>query len=281
MREHIDWITFTMSPMYKSVYGDMKPEDQFQNALVDAFIFTFGESLTSRAFGGIWEKRERSRAPYKEAWGISGGFITLFASPELNHCCVEISGQGCEGLIKSGLLLDVLGACKSRVTRIDLAVDMITEISPTEFVSAAVGKRSKAHGHQVSQSGETCYVGSQSSDRYARVYRYFKPHPRSHLLRAEHVFRREVARSVSNSIVSKGERAVAQVIGEHYGWTHACWEREEHDDIDLRVPNAERHGGKTLFWLVHSCAPAFQRLVQDKTIVDGEEFLRRYFLGEQ
>jgi len=281
MRAHIDWITFTMSPMYKSAYADMSLDAQFQNALVDAFIFTFGESLTSRAFGGAWIEAGKGRAPYTQGWKLSDGDITLFGSPELNHCCVEISGKGCEKLISLGLLDNVLLACKSRVTRIDLAVDMQTEITPTEFVAASLGKRTKSRGNQISQSGETCYIGSQKSERYARVYRYNPPHPRAHLLRAEHVFRRDVARQVANEITSGGMDATIRECGNRWGWAADCWDITKGQSANLRVTTAGQANGRTLFWLVSSVAPAFKKLVRDGTIMDGKEFLERYFLLEE
>ena len=277
MRSHIDWITFTMTPIYKSAYVDMSPDAMFQNALVDAFIFTFGESLTSRAFGGIWTETSKGRAPYTQGWKLSDGDITLFGSPELNHYYVEISGKGCEKLIALGLLDDVLLGCKSRVTRIDLAVDMQTEITPTEFVAGATGKRTKSNGYQISASGETCYVGSQKSERYARVYRYNKPHPRAHLLRAEHVFRREIAREVAHAIASGGLLPAVRKCGDLWGWSNDCWDIAAGESADLRVAVAQRDSGKTVFWLVSSVAPAFKKLLRNGTIVDGEEFLRRYF----
>lgn len=280
MREHIDWLTFTFTPVYLQGYDHVPAEAKFENALVDGLVSVFDHDLTSIVFGGIWKARGAARAPYSHAWNIDDGSITIFANPALNHACVEISGKGCERLISRNVILTLLSAVKSRVTRIDLAIDIKTEITPTEFVSAIVGKRMRSSGFQKSESGETCYVGSQKSERYARVYRYVPPHPRADLLRIEHVFRRDVARLFAGHYASGNTQPLLAEIGRQFGWAHPIWQVGEVGDVSLRIVNAERGGGKTVLWLMRSCAPAFRRLVQDGTIVDGEKFLREFFLLE-
>lgn len=281
MRAHIDWLTFTMSPLYQDLSYDADRSQEYALALGRAFIYTFGEDLTEQVFGGEWSKQERGRAPYLDGWKLRENTISLYAHPELTHCCVEISGKGCEDLIARGLLSSVLAAVEERVTRIDIAVDMKTAVTPLEFVNASTNKRSKSNGYQTSGSGSTCYIGSQTSDRYARVYRYNKPHPRAGLLRAEHVYRRSVARQVASAIRTDGIEHVAAYSGKHFGWAHDCWKPEKSGDIDVHVSYREKDTGKSIFWLVNTIAPLFRRLVANGTIDDGEAFLRRYFLGEE
>lgn len=276
MRSHIDWVTFTMGMRYED-----ETSDAYSNAVENAFVGTFGRLLVQRAFGGSWEKKERSRAPYMDAWQIGSGFISLFASPTLSHCCVEISGQGCERLIEQNLLGEILAIISERVTRIDIACDIETSIKPTKFVEMVDHKRMRASGFQKSESGETCYVGSQKSDRYARVYRYFEPHPRAHLLRVEHVFRREGAKVVAQACIDAGIDSVAEAAGRAFGWSHPAWDTKATQAVDISVVAAERHAGKTIFWLVHSVAPAIQRLIADGTIRDPEKFIRDYFLPQE
>jgi len=275
MRTHIDWITFTMGMAYAD-----ESDDAYANAIAYGFEDMFGRELLAEAFGGNWVKNERSRAPYTDAWSIQNGFITLFASPNLTHCCVEISGQGCEALIAKDLLHKVLELCADRVTRIDVASDIETTVKPTEFVSQMNHERMRTSGHVVSDTGETFYVGSQKSDRYARVYRYNEPHPRSHMLRIEHVFRREYAKVVARKITSAGTEAVAKSAGEAFGWAHESWKPEATQDVDLSVVKAESTMGGTVFWLIKSVAPAFKKLVAKGIIPNPEQFLRDYFLAD-
>jgi len=260
-------------------YAD-ESNDAYANAIANGFDDMFGRELLADAFGGNWVKNERSRAPYTDAWSIQNGFITLFASPNLTHCCVEISGQGCEALISKDLLHKVLKLCADRVTRIDVASDIETLIRPEEFVIKVDHERMRTSGHVVSDTGETCYVGSQKSDRYARVYRYNEPHPRSHLLRIEHVFRREYAKVVAHEITQVGVESVAAAAGKAFGWSHPVWDIVETSTVDLSVIKAEPTMGGTVFWLIKSVAPAFKKLVARGIIPDPEKFLRDYFLTD-
>lgn len=281
MRTHIDWLTFTMTPRFTQDWATLEPSDLYARSIQNAFLDMFGEDLVSDAFGGKWEQCERSRAPYRDAWDMEQAGIRLYASPTLTHCCIEISGQGCERLIAQGVINSVLRACHTRVTRIDIAADIQTDTTPTQFTASLNNGRITASGYQKSESGETCYVGSQKSDRYARVYRYAAPHPRSHLLRIEHVFRKEYAKSVAAACLGDDMESVAAAAGNIFGWAHGDWVVDSDTSADISVVRAERQAGKTVFWLVNSVAPAFKRLCDDGTIKNPEEFLNRYFLGDK
>jgi len=279
MRSHIDWLTFTLTPRYRTTYADGTTADEmYREAIEQAFIQTFGEGDTEGLFGGEWEKQERSRAPYIDAWKLGIRGITVFASPTLNHLCVEISGQGCEALISEGGLDRILARVEERVTRIDIASDIPTDTKPTAFVAMVNHERMRASGYQKSESGETCYVGSQKSDRYARVYRYADPHPRSHLLRVEHVFRREYAKKVAAQVRNAPVESIAASAGLAFGWAHPDWQPDNVSPDEIRVVFERSTTGKTVFWLIHSCASAFKRLCADGTIADPEAFIKQYFL---
>ncbi len=254
-------------------------ENSYAQAVNAGFHDMFGSELLALAFSGAWKRQERSRAPYTDAWTMETG-ITLFASPNLTHACVEISGQGCEALIDpENTLGKIINACKERCTRIDIACDIETTIVPEAFVKVTSHERMRTSGRVVSDTGETCYVGSQKSERYARVYRYNSPHPRSHLLRIEHVFRKAYAKKVASAIANDGLEQVAKSSGDAFGWSHPIWQPSVIDGSDISVVKERGGSGGTVFWLVHSVAPAFQKLVESGAIVDGEEFLRRYFLS--
>jgi len=276
MRTHIDWLTFTM-PM---IYGD-ESDEAYALAIQAGFMDMFEADLVQGAFGGNWTPTERSRAPYKHTWIDVLGGISLYASPNLVHCCIEISGQGCERLIEKGIMVRVLERCAQRITRIDIAVDIETDTKPSDFVEEVSHERMRASGRQSSETGETCYVGSKKSDRYARVYRYFAPHPRSHLLRIEHVFRRKYAKSVAKAILGTSLTAAAAAAGKAFGWTHSDWNVDAQEIADISITAPERNAGGTITWLVRSVAPAIRRLIADGTIRDPEAFFNAYFLPEE
>lgn len=270
-----------MHPAYKSNYpNDITTSEVYADGIQGAFETTFSASTMATAFGGIWVERERSRAPYTDAWELADAGITLFASQTLSHCCVEISGSGCERLINMGAINAVLLAIHDRCTRIDIATDIKTEITPMEFVSNVSHERMRASGNQKSETGETCYVGSQKSDRFSRIYRYSAPHPRSNLLRVETVFRRENAKAVARACIDSDMGSIAREAGKAFGWAHPVWKPDmaQHADISIISPN--RKGGQTIHWLISACAPAFKRLVKDGVIRDPEAFIRQYFTNE-
>jgi len=272
MRTHIDWLTFTLTLRYEG-----EGVEAYALAIRNGFVDTFGTVLANRVFAGNWAAKERSRAPYKHAYTDSELGISVFASPTLTHFCVEVSGQGCERLIELGVMNEVLTAIHERCTRIDIACDIETLVRPTEFVECLAHERMRASGYQKSSTGETCYVGSQKSDRYARVYRYNAPHPRSHLLRVEHVFRRENAKSVARQCIGNGMEHIANASGQAFGWKHSAWDTSGSGDCDISAVRERGRTGGTVYWLINQCAPAFKRLVQTGAIRDAETFLQTYF----
>ncbi len=274
MRTHIDWLTFTIPMIY---FGE--DDRAYAQAVQNGFTDMFGVEVCASVFGSGWQKQERSRAPYVDAWVQTGKGITLYASPNLTHACIEISGQGCEELIKQLLMECVVLAAKERVTRIDIACDILTETRPSDFVKEVDHERMRTSGHVISDTGETCYVGSKKSDRYARVYRYNAPHPRSHLLRIEHVFRKDYAKKVASEIASAGIERVAVSCGLAFGWSHPVWDTTDMDPADISVTRERGDSGNTVYWLVTSVAPAFKRLCASGAIVDAEKFLNHFFLN--
>jgi len=273
MRTHVDWLTFTIPMVYESTENE-----DYAMAIQKGLLSLFTRDLVQTVFGGAWTHEKRSRAPYKDTWMDAESGISVYASPNLAHCTVEITGQGCEKLIADGTLDVILVQCHERVTRIDVATDIETSTSPTVFVEHLSHERMRASGYQHSATGETCYIGSKKSDRYARVYRYFEPHPRSHLLRIEHVFRRDYAKKVAKSLLGAKVEEVAAAAGKAFGWSHVDWQPEDTQDVDISIVAVERGQSSTVRWLLTSCVPAFKRLVSDGTIRDAEEFLRVYFL---
>jgi len=272
MRTHIDWLTFTLTMRYEG-----EGVEAYALAIRNGFVDAFSSLLANRVFAGNWQAKERSRAPYQHAYTDSELGVSVFSSPTLTHFCVEISGQGCERIIDLGDMGEVLSSIHERCTRIDIACDIETEVRPTEFVDQLTHERMRSSGYQKSNTGETCYVGSQKSDRYARVYRYNPPHPRSHLLRVEHVFRRENAKSVARSCCDLDLDNIAKAAGEAFGWGHKDWITTDGDSAELSPVRERGRSGQTIYWLVNSCAPAFKKLCKTGAISDPEKFIQTYF----
>ena len=273
MRTHIDWVSFTFSPVY-----DTNTEDGYERAIQAGLLYMFTPAVVSAYFAGAWRKQERARAPYTDCWADVESGLVCFASPNLSHATIEISGQGCERLIEMGGMETVLHAAQERITRIDIACDIETDTTPVEFVAVLSHDRMRSSGVITSDTGQTCYIGSKQSERFARVYRYNHPHPRAHLLRVEHVFRRDHAKQISRAIVANSVGEVGVACGRAFGWAHRDWDVTPDSSVDISVTAPEKNVGKTVSWLVRSVAPAIQRLIADGTIRDPETFFRTYFL---
>lgn len=270
----VDWLSFTLpfSPAGEGATLE-RHEQAVYNSLARGLSKWWANVIT---VGGAFMMR--GRAPYTMGWQNKSIGVTVWAAEATAHMTVEFSGQGLDWLRKEEDLVPLLNLVAGRLTRIDIAVDIECSVSPKQFADNREPGRFKSAAEMSSASGQTCYVGSMKSERYARVYRYAKPHPRAHLLRVEHVFRREQAQAVGHALLHFGLDNVAQSAIVVFGWRHPVTPLAGAPASLISAPRPEREGGKTLFWLLTQVAPAFQRLVTDGTISDPETFLRDYFL---
>lgn len=273
MRTHVDWLSFTCPVIYRTGEAQI-----YEEAVREGMYELLGEDIYRHFMEAEWIHEARGRAPYTDTWGTRDTGVTLYASPNTTHATIEISGQGCELLIQSGWMRRLLPMVAERVTRIDIACDIETDTMPMDFVARRDHERMRSSGMMNSDTGETCYIGSKQSERFARVYRYFPPHPRSHLLRVEMVFRREHAKQVARAIVASSIGEVGVAAGKAFGWSHRDWDVTTDSSPDISITAPERNAGKTVSWLVRSVGPAIQRLIADGTIRDPQAFFRTYFL---
>jgi len=199
MRSKLDWISFTLP-----IETDNSSEGAFNAALEDAFNRTFNEYEAKQLVHHTWVER-KGRAPYIYAWDIGASGMVCFASPKRKEILIEISGKGCDYLRSVGVEAAVLEKVQSRLTRLDIATDIETHISPVDFVAKRTGRKSRFNSVIQSDTGTTVYVGSRESESYTRVYRYAEPHPRAALLRVEYVFRRKHARLIASEIMARNQ----------------------------------------------------------------------------
>lgn len=200
----------------------------------------------------------KPRAPYSYARRTDDATRTLYVHPLASHFTLEVSGTHCQRIAHLIPLVcrDFAGA----FSRLDVAVDMATETTPTTFTKAVVAGRIKTRSEMVSSSGETVYLGSRSSERFARIYRYAAPHPRSHLLRAEFQLKGQYANAAAEAIAA-GETvaSVAAGLGQAFGFTHADWKPGDDPPKALKVAT-HAQSGSTVYWLTTTVAPLLRRL---------------------
>jgi len=264
----IDWLSFTL-PIGEG--EPIAPRRMVEN--IATTVYDFSPVVFAGIFGDHKYEQRKGRAPYSIGYGRSDAGCYIFCHPVLPHFLIELTGQGCSALSNDCDPLEFLRAVAPRLTRIDIASDMLCNTNPLEFAALRNDGRFKSHSEFVSESGTTAYVGSRTSNRYARVYRYNPPHERAHLLRAEHVLKAEDAKATAHQILSAGLPAVTVALGEAFGWTHADWTPKDVQAAELKAWRPERHAGKTLFWLNCAVAPALVRLARE-TGFDVQEWLK-------
>lgn len=254
----IDWLSFTLS------IGQGEPiaaHRMVEN--IATTVYDFSPVVFAGIFGDYKYEQRKGRAPYSIGYSRSDAGCYIFCHPVLPHFLIELTGQGCSSLARNCDPLEFLGAVQSRLTRIDIASDMLCDTNPIVFAEARNLGRFKSHSEFVSETGTTAYVGSRTSNRYARVYRYNLPHERAHLLRAEHVLKAEDAKATALSILADGLPAVTVALGQAFGWSHVDWTPNNVEAAEIAVWRPERHSGKTMFWLNSAVAPALIRLAKD------------------
>lgn len=251
----IDWVSFSF---------DMQIDQQRMSFTIwDTAAKSLGRQFPAAAdmlIGG-WEFEPRTgRAPYNSAQQRKDHGLMVYANQRLDHALVEVGGIGMDTLGGVERELALIKEVASRVTRIDIAVDIFTDVQPDEFCSLRDAGHFKSWSEAKSESGHTIYVGSRSSDRYARVYRYYAPHPRHQFLRVEHVLKAEQAKRAVPMMVTGGLPVFAAMLGNTFGWTHPCWTPDADTEEAVKAWRPERREGKTVAWLYSQVLPAMVKL---------------------
>jgi len=204
--------------------------------------------------------RKFSRRPYTDAYDLAVGGLALFAFNQ-PHATVEITGRGCQELTRREEFIDIALAAIAEainITRFDLAVDFETDVKPLDFAEQK-SARWKAGNIDFSETGETVYVGAKKSDRRAKVYRYYPPHERAHLLRVEMTFSKKggAYSALDDFLLLPGEEMAAR-MGNTFGWSHSLW----CFDSDQKIKNyrPERGHANTVRWVHLAVIPALERL---------------------
>lgn len=169
---------------------------------------------------------------------------------------LELGGAACDFLRERGLLLPLIERNIEGITRLDLAGDITTNLRPSEFLAFGRSTRHASAGRAVSASGETEYIGSPTSDRRCRVYRYAPPHPRSDALRVEAVLRRELAKSAALELSNSDVSAVWSASLAPFDFKCPLW-RQPSNSLSPRVTiRNEPTAASRLRWLEKQIRPA-------------------------
>lgn len=271
MSVHIDWLTLVVYRQVREEDGVFSAYKSTCEALADrlpTFTSIFGDPLTWAIV--------KPRPPYSFARRSEDATRMLMVHPLSAHSTLEVSGQYCQRIAAD--LPAVFEAFAGSFSRVDLAVDMTCATRPTEFCSDLGETTVRTRSFMESATGETVYLGSRSSDRFVRVYRYFPPHPRAHLLRAEfqlkHAYANCLARYISDGR-SLEELAAGQ--GDHFGFQHAAWALRA-EPVHLKVAS-HAQSGATVAWLNRTVAPLLRRLYRESKL-DPEAWFAEYVMKD-
>lgn len=253
---HVDWLTIVGR-------RDTDGEDWTVNAAyVSAAQNLIDNSTTFMEVVGNPLKWQivKPRAPYSFARRSDDCTRTLYVHPLATHYTLEVSGGFCQRITESipHLCADFAG----QFTRLDIAVDMETETTPFEFDDFVQTERYKTRSRLESSTGQTVYIGSRSSEKFCRVYRYKPPHPRHKLLRAEWQLKGQYANAFAEEIAAGVTiDSLAEGLARDFGFTHGAWEMREAPKM-VRVPS-HAQSGQTVAWLTQTVAPLLRRLERE------------------
>lgn len=269
----IDYLSFSVD-LVNVVNEPMEGIRLINNACIEMFGRKFYDDVFVRDSG--W-KPASGRRPYR--YGHENKEIGLYVHfGGQSNALIQFSGNGCKFLESSDLMMTVLVGARDRMTRLDIATDIETSVRPEEVVKAGYNARIKTQSITKSPSGETAYVGSRTSAKFCRVYRYEEPHPRAKMLRIEYETKKVQARITAECILANGLEHTADMLSKYYEWSHEVI--PEPQDYTTAIPSevSQRSESKTLHWLLKQCAPAFKKLVVSGAISDPHEFFEKHFM---
>lgn len=265
---HVDWLSASYI-LSDAVMGIMAATTEFQR-----FIEKMPENLRDIFQNDGW-KESHGRRPYSGGYHNESLGVFVWLGGQSN-VLIEVTGKGVHTLREHDILSDFMVFIKDRCSRLDIAVDLETDLRPSEVVAGIDTGRFKSRSSMTSIHGETEYIGSRKSERYARVYRYNEPHPRHKLLRIEFVIKKPHCGYAIESILGMGRAYTAQQMLNTFGLNEVVTV-ENHNETMPATRN-DRKNSKTESWLIRQAAPAFERLVREGTIEDWREWLETHFL---
>lgn len=214
-----------------------------------------GSMWSPIAAGHSWERHD-SKGFYHTRFFDTDTKISVFVGTVNAHIYVEVGGQACDHIRALGSFEDFVQKVATRTSRVDFAVDFESDCAPSQFIVNNERKSFKAHSEIITETGETQYVGAWKAERFARVYRYNDPHPRSKLLRAEVVLRGDYAKQAMAIVCKDGETMATLAAHEPFKWKHELWKPSEAITSKIISQRSDKEKANTLRWLNGDVAAA-------------------------
>lgn len=271
----VDWYSCTYKRHQE--LGD-QTEDVARGAL-DSLTAVAGKAVGESLSQFAWE-RMPGRKRFSWSVGIPDEGVRIYSNHDLDYYLLEISGKGCDLLRSLDTLNTLIESTSERASRLDMACDMVEDVTPDEFVKSGYSGRYGESPRIPSKDGITRYVGSWKSDRFARVYRYNEPHPRAGITRVELVYRRGMAKAALEQLSLNDLPNMIASMSAPFSFKHPAWNVETSEATPLNLATPDRTTGGTEKWLVSQAAPAFRRLVSEGVIKDPQKWLETWFLAD-
>lgn len=205
--------------------------------------------------------------------------VALSFGPTNAHIYVELAGGACDAYESIDALVPLVVGTADRASRIDVAVDFETEVTPEQFSAFRNEEKWKYAPYYPSESGTTCYVGSRKSERMARVYRYNPPHPRSHLLRVEAEYKGKAAKALSRLVGVHTTEALAATAHQIFGWHHPLAADLAKGGEKLKYTSYHPTNAATVRWLYGDVAKAVRKAIKNGYL-EWDEWVAHIFKKE-
>mgnify|MGYP003376853778 CR=1 FL=1 len=268
----IDYLSFTIPSRIPFEKDD---PNNLPNALllIDGFL---GEGWIPVPCRHLWESY-KSGGFYHTRYFNTDTKASIFVGTVNRHVYCEFGGIAVDSIRTLGGLEYILQKVATRASRVDFAIDFETETRPSEFIVNNDRRAFKAGGEVFSEDGETCYVGSWKGERFARVYRYHEPHPRSKFLRAEVTLRGSYAKQGVEIAIRKGEVTAALAAHEPFQWVHPDWKPAFAVQSEIKSHRHDNERANTIRWLNGDIATCIANL-HTSGFVDAHEWFRTFVL---
>jgi len=249
----IDWLTFTVR----------RPAPSGVTAVEDEILVKADEETNGMFFNviesiGYTPRPAPSHKPYSQAGSPSKGIVFMW-SDKRGEASIEIQGSACRH--HPPQITELARQAQHRITRIDLCADFETHLQPIYATSNATAESRQTI---TSPSGDTVYLGSSTSERYARIYRYAPPHERSKFLRVEIVYRREYAQTIANLLKTESVESIIKAeidrMNLHADLYHAITEQPAEYKVTRRGVKTDE---KKVLWLAKQVKPSLKSLLSE------------------
>jgi len=244
------------------------------NSLLDALDALGGRALTNALIDMDFHEHPAFRG-YKYCLRSEKTFALVLWGGSYNHTLLEFPGTACSVLDASDDLDALLLIGVKHATRIDVAADSVDFGLPKHFISYGYSGRIKTRETRNSPTGDTEYLGSRHSDKFARVYQYHAPHPRAGITRVEVSLKGALARAACKKYRDFGLELTCIGVSSSFGFKSPNWNTEKLTTDRVRTHRNETVHAETLRWLITQVAPSIVRLHSER-VIDVDAFINEH-----